>query len=178
MVASHPPPPPPHRPWPPRGMARLPALQNISSTYSMSWRGSEKRNSGSLGKTTGSWCVIHVEMSPTSILFEDTEWQHNYSFVLRCQGYVFRLIVQRVCTTVYDIFLHCKEPIPKIRNKYSRKGIVQPQCQFPHSCDCKRFIYSSIDLAVLLAASGNMWIVDRSRGYINLSQTHECGNWD
>jgi hypothetical protein len=38
--------------------------------------------------------------------------------------------------------VHCKDTIPKIRNKYPRKGTVRPQSQFLHSCVCDRFIYS------------------------------------
>ncbi len=72
--------------------------------------------------------------------------------------------------------LHCKEPIPKIRNKYPRKGIARPQSQFPDSCVRERFIYSHDRSAY--SALGNMWIVDRSWEYINRPQTHECGNWD
>ncbi len=33
---------------------------------------------------------------------------------------------------------HCKDTIPKIRNKYDQK---RPQSQFPHSCVCERFMY-------------------------------------
>ncbi len=59
-------------------------------------------------------------------------------------------------------------------NKYSQKGIAQPQSQFPHSCVCKQFIYSHDRSAY--SSSGKY--VDRSWEYINRSQTHECGNWD
>ncbi len=39
--------------------------------------------------------------------------------------------------------VHCKGTIPKILNKCTpRKGIAQPQFQFPHSCVCEPFVYS------------------------------------
>ncbi len=59
-------------------------------------------------------------------------------------------------------------------NKFSQKGIAQPQSQFPHSCVCKQFIYSHDRPAYY--SSGKY--VDRSWEYINRSKTHECGNWD
>ncbi len=43
----------------------------------------------------------------------------------------------------YVTILHCKDPTPKIRNKYSHEGIAPLQSQFLHSCFCERFIYSS-----------------------------------
>ncbi len=55
-----------------------------------------------------------------------------------------------------------------------REGIARPESQFPHSCVCKLFQYST-DLSANSAAEK---YVDRSREYINRSQTHECGNWD
>jgi hypothetical protein len=70
----------------------------------------------------------------------------------------------------------CKEPIPKIRNKYSQKrNCAGPQSQFPHSWVCERFIYS--DDRSAYSAAGNMW-TDPGNTYINLSQTHEGENWD
>ncbi len=72
--------------------------------------------------------------------------------------------------------LHCREPIPKIRNKDPRKGISRPQSKFPHSFVYERFIHSHDRCAY--SALGNMWIVDRSWEFINRPQTHECGNWD
>jgi hypothetical protein len=47
---------------------------------------------------------------------------------------------------------HCKEKCRKFEANIPRKGISEPQSQFPHSCVC-------------------VW------EYINRSQTHECGNW-
>ncbi len=40
--------------------------------------------------------------------------------------------------------IHCKDTIPRIRNKYSQKSTViePPPSQFPHSCVCEWFIYS------------------------------------
>jgi len=64
---------------------------------------------------------------------------------------------------------HCKDIIPKIRDKYARKGIAGPQSQFPHSCVCERFIYSHGHRP---AYSAEGKYVDRSWVYINRSQTH------
>ncbi len=57
-----------------------------------------------------------------------------------------------------------------------RKGIAQPQSQFPHSCVCERLIYSQ-DRSANSAAGNRMWM-DRSWENINHSQTHECENQD
>jgi len=44
---------------------------------------------------------------------------------------------------VSEFTTHCKEPLPKIRNKYSQKrNCAAMQSQFPPSCVCERFIYS------------------------------------
>jgi hypothetical protein len=62
----------------------------------------------------------------------------------------------------------------KFETNIPRKGIAPPQSQFPHSCVCKRFIFSH-DRSAYSAA----WnYVDWSWEYINRSQTHGCGNWD
>ncbi len=55
-------------------------------------------------------------------------------------------------TVVFLLILgpHCKEPIPKIKNKYSRKGFARPQSQFPHSCVCEQLYISTIALPILL----------------------------
>jgi hypothetical protein len=71
--------------------------------------------------------------------------------------------------------LHCKEPIPKTRKKYSQKMSCAATVPI-----CERFIYSHHRSAY--SASGYMWSVDRYWEYINRSQTHECGecgdrNW-
>jgi hypothetical protein len=56
--------------------------------------------------------------------------------------------------------------IPKIRNKYSHKGIVRPQSHCPHSW----FIYSQCShVRSAFSAAGK---------YVDRSQTHECGKWD
>jgi hypothetical protein len=49
---------------------------------------------------------------------------------------------------------HCKDKISKFRNKYYQKGISGSQSQFPHSCDCERFIYFQNRSAY--SAGGNM----------------------
>ena len=48
-----------------------------------------------------------------------------------------------------------------------RKGIAQPQSQFPHSSVCERSIYSHVRSTYFPAAE-----------YINRSKKHECRYWD
>jgi hypothetical protein len=43
-----------------------------------------------------------------------------------------------------------KAQYQKFEINIPRKGIARRQSQFPHSCDCERFIYSPIDLPILL----------------------------
>jgi hypothetical protein len=69
---------------------------------------------------------------------------------------------------------HCKETIPKIRNKYSQKRYCAATVQFPHSCVCERFIYSHNRSAYSSAGK----YVDRPWENINHSQTRESRNWD
>ncbi len=54
-----------------------------------------------------------------------------------------------------------------------RKGTARPQSQFPHSRVCEQFLYSHDRSAY--SAAGKY--ADRSWGYINRSQAHECGLW-
>jgi hypothetical protein len=60
----------------------------------------------------------------------------------------------------------------KFETNIPRKGISQPQSQFPHSCVCERFIYSHDRSAY--SAAGKY--VNRSWEYIKY--IYECGNWD
>ncbi len=71
------------------------------------------------------------------------------------------LVSQRICVTVCR-YLHCNE-----------SPYLCIQSQFPHSCVCKRFIYSQ-DRSTYFPPAEQ---VDRSRKCINRSRTHECGNW-
>jgi hypothetical protein len=73
-----------------------------------------------------------------------------------------------------NVFLHCKDTIPKIRNKYFQKRNCGASVPISTSCVCERLIYSH-DQPDYSAAEK---YVDRSCDYINRSQAHECGNWD
>jgi hypothetical protein len=46
--------------------------------------------------------------------------------------------------------LHCKEPIPKIRNKYFRKGIARPRSQFHIHVSVSGLYIPTIDVPILL----------------------------
>ncbi len=69
---------------------------------------------------------------------------------------------------------HCKEPIPKIRNKYSQKR----NCAtiVPISAFMRLWSIYIFPRSIYLFCCRKY--VDRSWEYINRSQTHECGNWD
>ncbi len=43
-----------------------------------------------------------------------------------------------------------KNQYQKLETNIPRKVIARPQSQFPHKCVCERFIYSTIDLPILL----------------------------
>ncbi len=62
----------------------------------------------------------------------------------------------------------------KFETNIHRKGIAQPQFQFPHSCVCERFRYSHDRLAS--SAAGKY--VGRSWEYINRSQAAQFLFWE
>jgi hypothetical protein len=70
--------------------------------------------------------------------------------------------------------LHCKEPIPEIRNKYSQKRNCAATVTIS-TCMCLWAIYIFPQWICLFCCRK---YVDRSWEYINRSQTHECVNWD
>jgi hypothetical protein len=49
---------------------------------------------------------------------------------------------RRVCT-------HCKDTVPKIRNKYSQKRNCMASVQILHSCACEQFYIPMIGLPIL-----------------------------
>ncbi len=64
-------------------------------------------------------------------------------------------IQKELYISLIHTFEHCKKPKPKIGKNVPRRGIAQPQSQFPHSCFCERFIYP-YDRSIYSVA-GNMW---------------------
>jgi hypothetical protein len=68
--------------------------------------------------------------------------------------------------------LHCKEPMPKMRNKYCQKRNCA--ANFLIHVSVSDLYIPTIDLPILLHG-----YVDRSLGiYKLLRHIHECGNWD
>jgi hypothetical protein len=59
------------------------------------------------------------------------------------------------------------------KQKFPAKELRGLSTNFPHSCVCKRFIYSHDRSAY--SAAGNM---RKYAEYINRSHIHECVNWD
>jgi hypothetical protein len=71
-------------------------------------------------------------------------------------------------------YLHCKDKIPKFRNKYSQKrniGVSVPISTF------MRLWVVYIFPPWICLFCWRKYVVDRSWEYINRSQTHEYGNW-
>ncbi len=70
------------------------------------------------------------------------------------------------------LFVHCKDSLPKNRNKLTRNETARPRSQFLHPCFNERFTYSHDRSA---SSTEGKW-VDRSWEYINRSEIHECRN--
>jgi hypothetical protein len=89
--------------------------------------------------------------------------QRKGNFILRCLCILLRTISG----------MHCKDKIPKFRNKYSKKRNIG--VSVPISTFMRLWVIDIFPQSVCLFC----WrkYVDRSWEYINCSQTHECGNW-
>ncbi len=100
----------------------------------------------------------------------EAAWKH------KSKNYVLSITFVLSPPTLVAARTHSETQYRKFETNTPRKGIVQPQSQFPHSCVCERFIYSHDRSRQTDAAAGIY--VDWSWKYVNRSQTHECGNWD
>ncbi len=69
---------------------------------------------------------------------------------------------------------HCIEPILKIQNKNSQKRT----CAATVPISTFMYLWAIYILPQSICLFCCKKYVDRSREYINRSQTHECGNWD
>jgi hypothetical protein len=77
----------------------------------------------------------------------------------RCGNAFGGIAVPNANGTVWDRLVglvHCKDTTPKILNKYTpRKGIAQPQSQFPHLVSVSLLYIPTIGLPILLQK--NKW---------------------
>ncbi len=120
---------------------------------------------------------------PHIILSHETVSTHNVfcyksSFSKKSTAIFYTLKREKILNTWHgvhtDFITHCKEPIPKIENKYSQErnfAATVPISTFV----CLWAIYIFPPSICLF------WCrkyVDQSWEFINRSQTHECGNWD
>jgi hypothetical protein len=78
------------------------------------------------------------------------------------------------CPAIHAISAsHCKDTIPKIRNKYSQKRNCTASVPIS-TFMCERFIYSQNRSAYSATGKYVAW----SWEYLSRSQTHQCGNLD
>ncbi len=100
--------------------------------------------------------LFHAHLYDQSTKHESPSLSFTYAWQDSNQGYWSRLWPMcSSCTYRSPCTLHCKELIPKIRNKYSFSGNCAATVPISTSCVRERFVYSHHRSAY--SASGNMW---------------------
>ncbi len=122
-------------------------------------------------------CILYgLNIKPNK---QNGKWK-NTIFFRTYLRYSEKLKKEGLLSQCFEIFrhnlkgLHCKEPIPKIRNKYLQKrNCAAPVPIFPFM---RLWAIHIFPRPILLFCCRKY--VDRSWEYINRSRSHECGNWD
>jgi hypothetical protein len=102
------------------------------------WLDAERSGIPAFTKTVRSLKGVHPAC-PYCLRWKDTQHVHT-----ACSG-------KMPCSSI----LQCKEPIPKIWNKYSQERIARPQSQFPFHVSVSDLYIPTIELPY--SAAGNVW---------------------